>query len=243
MCWAPKRCHTHSSVRLGESSWHLWIKPGWLLETLLNTYSGIRGYNSLLCYNQYRMYVISVLQNRYQAVKDGINARPADCHPVSNLSGRESVCVCVCARAFSHAHMSTCVYARKLVQVSVCVQAFVHLSCAELCSVHWENSKQSATSPKTSRALTVTQRTAQNTCWDDGDGWQPRRHMGLILALMKTTWHKYRTKRTALETHAVPPQCCWHWRKHLIILEVLRRANGEQTCGAKAELGDVIWYI
>lgn len=33
----------------------------------------IQGFGDIICYNQYRMYVISVLQNCYQAVKDGIN--------------------------------------------------------------------------------------------------------------------------------------------------------------------------
>ena len=40
--------------------------------------------------------------------------------------------------------------------------------------------------------------------------------------LIKTSWHKYRTKRPTLETGAVLPQCCWHLRKHLIILGILR---------------------
>lgn len=99
---------------------------------------------------------------------------------------------------------------------------FVHNTCESRAEPYWANSKQSATSPKTSRAPTVTQRTAQNTCWDDGDGWQPRRHMGLIQALMKTTWHKYRTKRVALETRTIPLQRGWHWRKYFIILRGCR---------------------
>lgn len=124
-----------------------------------------------------------------------------------------------------------CIY---VCYASVCVKS---ICSAEWCSVYWANSKQSATSPKTSQALTVTQRTVQNTCWDDGDGWQPRQHMGLILALIKTTWHKYRTKRTTLETRTVPLQCFWHWHKHLIIPGVMREEKGEQKRGEKAEFG------
>lgn len=61
---------------------------------------------------------------------------------------------------------------------------------------------------------TVTQRTVKNTCRDDEDGRRPRQHMVSILGLMKTTWHKYCTKRPTIGTCTIPLPCCCHWNKH-----------------------------
>lgn len=142
---------------------------------------------------------------------------------------------CVCTVCM-HSHIM-----HANVGVNACAQLVIHAR--ELYFVFQAKSKQSATSPKTSWALTVTQRTAENTCWDDGDGMQPRQHMGLILALMKTTWHKYRTKWTALETRAAPLQWCWHWRKHLIILGVSRQEKGERKRGGRGTGGGNVMHL
>lgn len=111
-------------------------------------------------------------------------------HPYMNKTECTHVCTCIliykCLRMYMYEYM----------------RAFVHSSCAELYSVYEQNSKHSTSPPKSSQVLTVTQRTQHNTCWDDGGGWQPRQHMCLILALMKTTWHKYWTKRATPETGA-----------------------------------------
>lgn len=171
-----------------------------------------------------------------EAVKYGIKVWPRDCNPFSSLSGKKRWSF---LRAFVRLHVLTHIHSACVLSYYVCAQAFVQLSCAELYPVYWENSKQSAISPQPSQALTVTQRTAQNTCWDDGDGLQPRQHMGLILVLMKTTWHKYRTKRPTLETCAVPLQRCWHRRKHLIILEVLR----QEEAWRDNDTGSVMRYV
>lgn len=195
-----------------------------------NMYSGIWGYSTFLFTMRTGCMLVVCA---YWTLSDCERCdRDVTCRlQVSNLSGTESwKCV--------NFHTGTCGCMHSVVCITNVHVRFlwVYGNLFRWAVVYSANSKQSATSPKTIQALTVTQSTAQNTWWDDGDGWQPRQHMGLILDLMKTTWHKYRTKRTALETCTIPLQYYWHWCKHSIILGVFRWEKGEWT-GEKAELG------
>lgn len=162
MCRAST-CHTHPSVRLGESSWRLWIQ-----DHRRHFLTCVEGFGDITpCYVIMRTGCIwsvcghRLLSGSERRDKD-VASRPASSS--ANLWGEESVCESI----------PTCAYlcmtrVRAVLSCTQCTGSNSKAICHPL--------------PKLARALTVTQRTAQNTCWDDGDGWQPRRHMGPILAL------------------------------------------------------------
>ena len=162
---APMRCHTHSSVRLAESSRHLRMRPGWLLVPAGNTSHvltcipgfaditpcnviistgcvlSVCGYRTLSGCERWDKDMTRRVQSCQQTVRQGNSV----CKSFYTCTW-ECTCVYVHNGAIQMFVFSLCVHVCAWVCVSVreCKPLFGWAMLS--CTVYWANSKQSATS-------------------------------------------------------------------------------------------------